>query len=260
MQNNVDLYNDYIHEYNDYNLYPAEQIIFGKFQEKWSNYTMLDIGIGTGRTTHHFAPITKHYTGIDYAEVMLNQCQKVLPANINATLAHVDARDLSRFYETPFDFVMFSLNGIDSVNHEDRLQILGEVKKVLAKDGYFFFSTHSLRAFKNFKLRPKFKWYSPAKSLYHLLKNMKFNRRMHSLYSDSHIKDIARLSWTILKTGDHDFKMDIYHIDPVAQIHQLKDAGFQVESIYGLYGGIENAETTQTNTLYYLRKLIPEDE
>ena len=255
MHNNVALYNKYIHEYTDYKLYPAEQIIFGKFEDKWSNFNMLDIGIGTGRTTYHFAPLAKHYTGIDYAEIMLKQCQKIIPANSNATLAHCDARDLSRFYDQSFDFVMFSLNGIDSVDHCDRTKILAEVKKVLSKNGYFFFSTHSLRAFRNFQPRPKFKWYSPARYLYQLVRNIKFNRRMRSLYNDCYMEDIKQHEWKILKTGDHDFKMDIYHIDPVAQIQQLDIAGFQVESIYGLYGRIENAQTTQANTLYYLCKL-----
>jgi ubiquinone/menaquinone biosynthesis C-methylase UbiE len=260
MDNTAALYNKLIHEYKDYKLYPSEHIIFGKFDGKWPNIKMLDIGVGTGRTTFTFAPITKHYTGIDYAEAMLQQCQKILPANINTTLAHCDARDLSRFYNQKFDFVMFSLNGIDSVNHSDRLKILAEVKKVLSKDGFFFFSTHSLRAFSNFRSRPKFKWYSPVKSLYHLLRNIMFNRRMKSFYKDSDVQEIQQCDWKILKTGDHDFKIDVYHIDPVVQIQHLDEIGFQVESIYGLYGGIENPETTQVNTLNYLCKLKPDAE
>lgn len=255
MHNNVALYNEYIHQYTDYKLYPAEHIILGKFQERWPNFKMLDIGIGTGRTTHTFAPMTRHYTGIDYAEVMLEQCRKIIPPRENINLIHCDARDLSQFYDRSFDFIMFSLNGIDSVNHDDRIKILKEVKKVLARDGYFFFSSHSLRGFKYLVPAPKFKWYSPVKSLYHLYRNLKYNWRMKNLYDANHVQDIRKADWKIVKTGDHDFKMDIYHVNPVFQVRQLDESGYQVESIYALYGRIENVETTQANTLYYLCKL-----
>jgi ubiquinone/menaquinone biosynthesis C-methylase UbiE len=255
MDKTIALYNTLTHEYNDYKLYPAELMILGKFDNKWPNINMLDIGIGTGRTTLTFAPITKCYTGIDYSEGMLEQCKTIIPTNSTTILAHCDARDLSQYYNQKFDFIMFSLNGIDSVNHSDRLKILAEVKKVLAENGYFFFSTHSIRAFRNFRPRPKFKWYSPAKSLYHLLSNIQFNRTMKSLYKDTDVQDIHQSDWKILKTGDHDFKIDVYHIDPVVQIQQLDEIGFQVESIYDLHGGIENVETTQANSLYYLCRL-----
>ena len=138
MDQNVEIYNDYIHEYNDYKLYPAEQIIFGKFEDQWASFNILDIGIGTGRTTVNFAPLVKHYTGIDYAEIMLRHCQKKIPPATNTNLLQADARDLSRFYDTPFNFIMFSLNGIDSVSHEDRLRILREVRKILAQDFFNF--------------------------------------------------------------------------------------------------------------------------
>ena len=38
-------------------------------------------------------------------------------------------RNLSIFDDAYFDFVMFSFNGIDSVEHQDRLAILGENQK-----------------------------------------------------------------------------------------------------------------------------------
>ena len=78
---------------------------------------------------------------------------------------------------------------------------------------------------------------------------------MTSLYPKNKLHEFLQNDWEILKTGDHDFKMDIYHINPVYQLQQLDESGFQVESIYSLYGRIENAETTQANTLYYLCRL-----
>lgn len=260
MDKTVDIYNEFVHEYLNYELYPAEHIVIGKFEKEWSTFKMLDIGIGAGRTTHHFAPITKHYTGVDYAEGMLKHCKNIIPKNHNTTLLHCDARDLSKFYEETFDFVMFSMGGIDSVGYDERLKILSEIKKVLAKDGYFFFATHSTRAFRNSRAYPRFKWHSLSKSLYHLYRYMRFNKKMKLLYSDDDVNEIHKCDWKILKTGDHDFKVDVFHINPVVQINQLNDIGFHVESIYGLGGGLVDPETTQANMLCYLCKLKPNKE
>lgn len=255
MDKTIDIYNEFVHEYLSNRLYPGEHIVIGKFEKEWASFKMLDIGIGAGRTTHHFSPITKHYTGVDYAEGMLSHCRRSIPEKHNTTLLHCDARDLSRFYKEKFDFVMFSMGGIDSVGLKERLKILSEIKKVLSKDGYFFFATHSTRAFKNSRAYSRFKWHSPAESVYHLFKTMRFNRKIKSLYSDNDVTEIQKCDWKILKTGDHNFKVDVFHINPVVQIKQLNDNGFHVESIYGLDGGIADPETTQANMLCYLCKL-----
>lgn len=260
MDKAVDIYNNFVHEYMNNDLYPAEHIVIEKFAKKWPNIKMLDIGIGAGRTTYHFAPITKHYTGIDYAQGMLEYCKTKIVKTNNTTLLHGDARDLSRFYAEGFDFVMFSMGGIDTVCHEERLNILTEIKKVLAKGGHFFFTTHSIRAFRNSRAYPEFKWYSPFRSLYYFFKNMKFNRKLKSMYGDSEVKEIRKCNWKMLKTGDHDFQIDVFHINPVVQIEQLNDLGFHVESVYGLYGGFADPETTQTNMLCYLCSLKSSDD
>ena len=258
MQQNLQTYNNYTHEYKDYHLYPAEQIIFGKFEDKWSDFRMLDIGIGTGRTTYHFSPLVKHYTGIDYAEMMVQKCREKIKVTENVILEQADARDLSKYYNDKFDFIMFTLNGIDSVSHEDRKNILQEIRKVLTKDGHFYFSSHSLRAFRNYREPPKFKWYSPAKSILQIVKTKMFNRRIKSFYSDKQVQSFSGSDWKILKTGAHDFNIDIHHIDPSYQLKQLNEIGFDVVSIYGLYGGIQDVKTTKCNTLYYLCKMKPD--
>lgn len=259
MDKAVNIYNTYVYEYLSDKLYPSEHIIIGKFEKDWANFKMLDIGIGAGRTTHHFAPITKRYTGIDYAERMLEHCKNTIPKKHDTTLLHCDARDLSRFYDEKFDFIMFSMGGIDTFGYMERLKILNEIKKTLSKNGYFFFSTHSTRAFRNSRAYPRFKWLSPAKSLKQLFTTALFNRKMKSLYSEKDMNEIRMCDWKMLKTGDHDFNIDVFHINPVVQIKQLNDIGLEVESIYGLNGGIVDPATTDANMLCYLCKLKQAD-
>ena len=106
---------------------------------------MLDMGVGGGRTTLHFAKWVREYVGADYLESMVLECRKRFagyPAHISFQVC--DARSMEMFEDASFDFILFSHNGIDSVTHEDRLKILKEIRRVGKPDGYFCFSSHNL--------------------------------------------------------------------------------------------------------------------
>ena len=48
------------------------------------------------------------------------------------------------FKDNSFDFVLFSYNGVDYVDHADGLAILREIRRLIRPGGYFCFSTHNL--------------------------------------------------------------------------------------------------------------------
>jgi len=58
------------------NLQKPEKTILNELKSKLTNMKMLDIGVGAGRTTIHFANLTKEYVGIDISENMINECSK----------------------------------------------------------------------------------------------------------------------------------------------------------------------------------------
>ena len=115
---------------------------------------MLDLGVGGGRTTIHFAPHAREYHGIDSSAALVEACRRRFAhegwPHITWTVA--DARDLP--YESGFfDFVMFSWNGLDLVGDEhDRMRALLEIRRVLAPGRRFFFAAHNLE---NALARPK---------------------------------------------------------------------------------------------------------
>ena len=127
------------------NLQKPEETILNQLRNKLPNMRMLDVGVGAGRTTIHFAPLTKEYVGIDCSDNMIKECQKKFQ-NYQKKVSFVtaDARDMTRFEDNYFDFVLFSWCGIDYVDHEDRQKILGEIRRVIKKGGYFCFQTHNL--------------------------------------------------------------------------------------------------------------------
>jgi SAM-dependent methyltransferase len=101
--------------------------------------SVLDIGVGGGRTTGPLSSMFHKYIGIDYSEAMIVAAKSLFPG---LDLRTMDARKLE--FDEEFDCVVFSYNGIDSVNYNDRQLIFDQVAKVLRPGGYFIYSTHNL--------------------------------------------------------------------------------------------------------------------
>ncbi len=76
-------------------LYKPEDTILNIFKNRFKVMRMLDIGVGAGRTTVHFAKLAKEYIGIDYSENMINACKKRFHRlNGNISFKVCDARDM----------------------------------------------------------------------------------------------------------------------------------------------------------------------
>ncbi len=233
-------------------LQPAETTILEKLKPQLSEMTMLDLGVGGGRTTAYFAPLVKKYLGIDYASEMVAACQAKYPQFEFQT---VDARDLSQFSDNSFDLVLFSFNGIDYVEHCDRLTILQEIAKIAKPGAYFCFSTHNLTAISpQFKLRYHLSL-NPFSSyinlfMYGLLRF--FNRNIS-------LKDIASQPHAIIRDESHNFRLRTYYITPQSQLEQLAPY-FENIQIYSWSTGelvkpTEDPAVTKDLWLYYLCQL-----
>jgi ubiquinone/menaquinone biosynthesis C-methylase UbiE len=198
-------------------LQPAEQMILDRFATDLPTMRMLDIGVGAGRTTQYFCDRAAHYIGIDYSPEMIDSCQQRFPETEHRQFKVCDARDLSCFIDQQFDFVLFSFNGIDYVEHVDRLTILKEIHRVSKPGAVFCFSSHNLQSFENaFSFKAQWSWNPIA------------------TYTDLFITGILRLlnrplspaeleasSYKIVKDESHNFKLNTYYIRPIAQIEQL---------------------------------------
>ena len=102
---------------------------------------ILDIGVGTGRTTPLLRLLTDDYIGIDYVPIMIEQARAALPGN---DLRVGDVLDLREFDDGWKSRVFFSYNGLDSIDHDSRSTALANMARLTAPGGYLVYSTLNL--------------------------------------------------------------------------------------------------------------------
>jgi SAM-dependent methyltransferase len=122
-------------------LTPCETALFEAHVPAGSR--VLDLGIGTGRTTGWLADRGSTYVGIDYAPRMVEAARDRHPGR---DLRVADAADLSDLEADSFDVVVFSFNGIDYLDDRARAACLDACARVLAPGGRLILSSHNPRA------------------------------------------------------------------------------------------------------------------
>jgi SAM-dependent methyltransferase len=119
----------------------AEAHLFGEFVSPGSD--VLDLGVGTGRTTPALSAKARRYVGLDCAEAMVLAGREEHPG-IDFRVG--DAGDLADFDDDAFDVVVFSFNGLDYLHPvADRRRCLDECRRVLRPHGVLIVSTHHSR-------------------------------------------------------------------------------------------------------------------
>jgi ubiquinone/menaquinone biosynthesis C-methylase UbiE len=239
MEENQRVYDRDVDAYKNYELFPAEQRLLGMYKGRWHKIKMLDLGVGTGRTSYTFAPIAGSYVGLDYAPRMIYQCRKLFPNEPPAGARFVvgDARDLSSFPTGHFELVLFSYNGIDYVDLKDRESILREVKRVLLPDrGRFLFSAHSLNVFPFRHPIPKVEWRRPFRSALNRTRALRFSRKLASSNRGIDPAAAKARGWAFLNDGAHHFSLRALYVTPEFQLCQLREQGFRVEALYDTAG------------------------
>lgn len=216
-------------------LQAAEAIILDQLNDQLPRMKMLDMGVGGGRTTKHFAKVVGEYIGIDYSAEMIGACQQRFAGSMAPdSFAVCDVRDMSCFPDNTFDFILFSFNGIDYIEHCDRLQVLKEIQRIGKPGGYFCFSTHNLQGMEHV-----FNWRShlscnPVSTyidlvMWALLRG--FNRSIS-------FQQLRTAAHAMIRDEPHNFRLRTYHIRPQDQIDQLA-TGFKNINVYSWQHGTE---------------------
>lgn len=184
--------------------------------------TILDIGVGAGRTTGPLAALFRCYTGIDYSPALIEQARKNFPEQ---HFVAMDARQLGS--QIKYDCVMFSYNGIDYVSYEDRIGLFNTLFRVLNPGGFFIYSTHNAEydrvpAYQQTLLLPEL--FRPARSLRGLFRRIaNFHRQSKDQAGRYCVVNDPGLSFGLLTT----------YVNIAVEIGALRAMGFETVTTIG---------------------------
>lgn len=217
--------NKVVNYYKTSTLQPAEATFFSLLRTQLPNMRMLDIGVGGGRTTHHFGPVVKSYVGIDYAEKMIEACRQTcnnLKGDI--TFDVCDARDLSQFSDEEFDIILFSFNGIDYVSESDRQKIFKEIQRVGKKGAWFCFSSSNIQ------------WFSTWSKIGFVADPIRLLARVRHYfllrYYNPNLQKQLQENVGLFTSGAHNYSLKTHFIRPIHQLQQLEALGFKNPQAY----------------------------
>jgi SAM-dependent methyltransferase len=233
-------------------LQPAEAAILAELEDDMAQWSMLDIGVGAGRTTAHFAHRVRDYVGIDYADAMLESCRQRFADRPDLHFELADVRSMPQFGDKRFDFVLFSFNGIDYVSHEERQKALGEIRRVGRSGGWFCFSTHNLRSARGL-MSLRSQW---NRHPLWLARNIVNWSRWQLLHSRSVRSRVATADdYALLNDGAHECRLQTYYVYPERELSRLADTFDFVRVFSGRTGSeLQSSDLSSCSDdwLYYL--------
>ncbi len=228
---------------------PIEEYIFKTNEFVIKPGTLLDIGIGGGRTTRYLINKCKAYIGIDYSEGFINKLKGFYP---EADLRLMDAGNLEAFEANTFDFVNFSFNGIDYVNLQDREKILEEIYRVLKPGGIFFFSTHNM-------LHPSFNknpWGNKSDSSATRIKTFIKLMPFYGRHLINRTKETREKHYSIINDSAHNYGLMTFYTSPEFIQQQLGEHHFCNINLYSKKSRVSDAETLDDWIFVTCKKLL----
>lgn len=220
-----------------HHLMPPEAAILSKFRSEFQDKRILDIGVGGGRTLPFLTEISGNYTAIDRSERMVAVCRERYP---NAVVKMADVCNLSDFPDGSIDAAFFSFNGIDILNHNLRQKAFSEIRRVLAPEGFFVFSSHNRAAIE--RLTPPWHLSRLPININPLVKPIPFLKKCATFTLGIANNMLLRRQeydcdqYCLVNDGASKFSVILYYIAIEEQIKQIQEWGFSPTAAVGSDG------------------------
>jgi SAM-dependent methyltransferase len=228
-----------------------EQVVLDEIADDVRDAPILDIGVGGGRTTPFLRALSHDYLGVDYSPAMVAICRERHP---DARFDVLDARSLHHLPSKHFALVMFSFNGIDCIDHDERVGVLREIRRIVRPRGWFVFSSHNRDApSTGFRPPPLYPSRHPAKMAARAgvwaasVARAFSNRRRLRPY------ELETAEYAIRNDQAHEHSLLTYYVRVGDQFEQLRAAGFTASPrAYALDGRrLDPGETARDAWIYY---------
>lgn len=221
--------------YRGRELLVPECTLLRRLRDRWADIDMLDIGVGGGRTSFTFGAVCRTYLGVDYAPTLLNAARQRVGESDTCRFALADARDLEAL-GGEFDVVLFSFNGLDTLDDAGRQRCLQQVHGVLRAGGHFLFSSHSIDGLplpsplaslrgRSFPVRAAGALRLARPTLRTAVTNMRLD-----------IEALRRRGYARLRDHHHDFGLPLFYVTAAYQAARLEALGFEVLDIQDRQG------------------------
>jgi len=223
-------------------LQEPERVIINELYPNLDKMDILDIGVGSGRTTFYLAPFAKSYLGIDIAKNMIKSCEKRFSTYPNKiSFKNYKLQELDEI-DKKFDLILFSYNGIDHVEYDIRNKGIKDIYEKLNDGGYFVFSTHNIINI------PKFYKYRKSKLIKPFIKEL---LRLYKINRYNIENNIKNKKYLFFNDGVHNFSFKLIYIDIKYQFEELLKIGFKNIIAYDLNGNIINDYKSDSYWVYF---------
>ena len=212
------------------NPFPPEEIIHRRLQNWLPGKSVLDVGVGAGRTTQVFGQLAQRYLGVDYSDRMISACEERFAGMGDPfEFRVVDAQEI-RLVGDPWDLILFSFNGIDHLDLTDRIRFFGDVRSMLSPSGWFWFSSHNIRSL-------------PAIYAVRIEDGAPRNERVYALFSwlmvrltNQSRRTVAVQRHAMINDGSLRFGTRLYYGSVEETVEQLRQAGFDSITVLAMDG------------------------
>jgi ubiquinone/menaquinone biosynthesis C-methylase UbiE len=232
----------------------GEAAAFAALGDRLDGARVLDLGVGTGRTTALLRDRCATYLGVDVTPEMVQIGTERFP---DADLRVADARDLTSICpDGAFDIVLFSFNGLDAVDHPGRVAVIEEARRVLVPGGLFLFSSLNSAGI-SYDERPwrqqrMLDWARAARHPFRFVRS--FRNYLHFRHGAEDGPDWSR---RVLRT--HEFRFLVHFAPPAATVDLVERAGFRVLAAWAWDGGVIDLAHLDVDTdyLHFLCEATP---
>ena len=186
-----------------------------------------------------FAPRVRNYVGIDYVSAFVEECRNRFHGTPFQDSFRVgDAQAMPEFPDESFDFVLFSFNGIDCVSLTQRRAILGEMRRLCRKGGYFCLSSHNMSSLA--------KQFTPSLSLKPLVMAKKWYRALRLRVWNGSYAALEKEGLAVIREPGNQIHA---YVSPDVMVRSLEETGFENVRIFELQGReIDLQEARKENT------------